>query len=148
MGKSISGVATKRIAADRLSAWLAFTVVSAASSSALAAQAATADDPLLGEITVSGTRIQQDGITAPTPVTVVDAVRLQDLGATNIGNLLNTLPSFRPSSNLQTTNIGPRAAGMIQADLRGLAPVRTLVLVNGRRFVPSTQEGTVDLNQI
>lgn len=103
---------------------------------------------MLGEITVSGTRIQQDGITAPTPVTVVDAVRLQDLGATNIGNLLNTLPSFRPSSNLQTTNIGPRAAGMIQADLRGLAPVRTLVLVNGRRFVPSTQEGTVDLNQI
>lgn len=130
------------------SIWLAFAVVGAASSTALAAQAASSNDVALEEITVTGTRIQQDGITAPTPVTVVDASRLQDLGATNIGNLLNALPSFRPSANLQTTNIGPRAAGMIQADLRGLAPVRTLVLVNGRRFVPSTQEGTMDLNQI
>jgi outer membrane receptor protein involved in Fe transport len=128
--------------------WLAFTVVGAASSAALAAQASAPAEASLEEITVTGTRIQQDGITAPTPVTVVDAARLQDLGATNIGNLLNTLPSFRPSANQQTTNIGPRAAGMIQADLRGLAPVRTLVLVNGRRFVQSTQEGTVDLNQI
>src|SRR4051812_29595895 len=135
VGKSISGVTVRR--------FVALVVVSAASSSALAAQAAAAEDATLDEITVSGTRIQQDGITAPTPVTVVDATRLQDLGATNLGNLLNSLPSFRPSSNLQTTNIGPRAAGMIQADLRGLAPVRTLVLVNGRRFVPSTQEGTV-----
>ena len=148
VGKLISRVEKRRFPIEKMAAWLAFSVVGAASSAALAAQAAASTEPSLEEITVTGTRIQQDGITAPTPVTVVDAARLQDLGATNIGNLLNTLPSFRPSANLQTTNIGPRAAGMIQADLRGLAPVRTLVLVNGRRFVPSTQEGTIDLNQI
>jgi len=148
VGKSVFRIETQRFSAGNLAAWLAFSVVGAASSTALAAQAAAPAEPSLEEITVTGTRIQQDGITAPTPVTVVDAARLQDLGATNIGNLLNTLPSFRPSANQQTSNIGPRAAGMIQADLRGLAPVRTLVLVNGRRFVQSTQEGTVDLNQI
>jgi hypothetical protein len=93
--------------------------------------------------TVTGTR-NADGITAPTR----QCRTLQDLGATNLGNVLNALPSFRPSSNPQTTNITPRAAGMIQADLRGLTPVRTLVLVNDRRFIPSTQEGTIDLNQI
>ena len=115
---------------------------------ALSAESSLATDTALEEVTVTGTRIRQDGITAPTPVTVVDAARMQDLAATNIGNVLNSLPSFRPSANLQTSNIQPRAAGMIQADLRGLAPVRTLVLVNDRRFVPSTQEGTIDLNQV
>jgi len=62
--------------------------------------------------------------------------------------VLNTLPSFRASTTPQTSNISPREAGTIQADLRGLGPTRTLVLVDGRRFIPSTQEGTVDLNQI
>ncbi|MEO8306627.1 MAG: TonB-dependent receptor [Pseudomonadota bacterium] len=115
---------------------------------ALAAEPPASDDTALAEVTVTGTRIRQDGITAPTPVTVVDAARMQDLAATNIGNMLNTLPSFRPSANQQTSNIQPRGAGTIQADLRGLSPVRTLVLVNDRRFIPSTQEGTIDLNQI
>jgi outer membrane receptor protein involved in Fe transport len=102
----------------------------------------------LEEITVTGSRITRDGITAPTPVTVVNAERFQNLGATNIGQVLNTLPSFRATSNPQTANIQPRAAGTSLADLRGLGTPRTLVLVNGRRFVPSTLEGAVDLNQI
>ncbi|MDQ1303411.1 MAG: iron complex outerrane recepter protein [Pseudomonadota bacterium] len=135
--------------AGRVAGWLTCTCVAGAwSPLALPADAADSDDAGLVEVTVTGTRIRQDGITAPTPVTVVGAERLQDLGATNLGNVLNALPSFRPSSNPQTTNITPRAAGMIQADLRGLTPVRTLVLVNDRRFIPSTQEGTIDLNQI
>ena len=102
----------------------------------------------LEEITITGSRIVRDGVTAPTPVTVVSAERLQNLGATNIGQVLNTLPSFRASSSPQTANIQPRAAGTSLADLRGLGTNRTLVLVNGRRFVPSTLEGAVDLNQI
>ena len=107
-----------------------------------------AESDALEEVTVTGSRIVRDGITAPTPVTVVSSERLQNLGATNIGQVLNTLPSFRASSNPQTANIQPRAAGTSLADLRGLGTNRTLVLVNGRRFVPSTLEGAVDLNQI
>ena len=116
---------------------------------ALGARVAQAQEAeSLDEITVTGSRIVRDGLTAPTPVTVVSAERLQNLGATNIGDVLNTLPSFRASSNPQTANIQPRAAGTSLADLRGLGTNRTLVLVNGRRFVPSTLEGAVDLNQI
>jgi outer membrane cobalamin receptor len=117
---------------------------------ALASRGASAQEATeaLEEITVTGSRIVRDGITAPTPVTVVSSERLQNLGATNIGQVLNTLPSFRASSNPQTANIQPRAAGTSLADLRGLGTNRTLVLVNGRRFVPSTLEGAVDLNQI
>ena len=102
----------------------------------------------LEEVTVTGSRISRDGTATPTPVTVVSQERLQNLGATNIGQVLNTLPSFRASTTPQTSNISPRAAGTIQADLRGLGPTRTLVLVDGRRFIPSTQDGTIDLNQI
>jgi outer membrane receptor protein involved in Fe transport len=117
---------------------------------ALASHGAAAQENTepLEEITVTGSRIVRDGITAPTPVTVVGSERFQNLGATNIGQVLNTLPSFRASSNPQTANIQPRAAGTSLADLRGLGTNRTLVLVNGRRFVPSTLEGAVDLNQI
>jgi iron complex outermembrane recepter protein len=115
----------------------------------LACSTAEAQEPEgLEEVTVTGSRIVRDGITAPTPVTVVSAERLQNLGATSIGDVLNTLPSFRATSNPQTANIQPRAAGTNLADLRGLGTNRTLVLVNGRRFVPSTLEGAVDLNQI
>jgi outer membrane receptor protein involved in Fe transport len=102
----------------------------------------------LEEVTVTGSRIIRDGMTAPSPVTVVSAERIANLGATNIGQVLNTLPSFRATSNPQTSNIQARGAGFIQADLRGLGATRTLVLVNGKRFIPSTLEGTVDLNQI
>lgn len=104
--------------------------------------------PVLEEVTVTGSRIVRDGTTTPTPVTVVGAARLQDMATPNIGDVLNTLPSFRASTNPSTNNIQPREAGSIQADLRGLGPNRTLVLVDGHRFVPSTIEQTVDLNQI
>lgn len=110
-----------------------------------------AQEPLglqLEEVTVTGSRITRDGVSAPTPVTVIGAERLSNLGASNIGQVLNTLPSFRGTSGPQTANIQPRNAGLLLADLRGLGTARTLVLVDGRRFMPSTQEGGVDLNQI
>jgi iron complex outermembrane receptor protein len=112
----------------------------------VAAQEPVAEE--LEEITVTGSRIARDGIASPTPVTVIGAQRLADLGSPNIGQLLNTLPSFRATSGPQTANIQPRNAGLVLADLRGLGTARTLVLVDGRRFMPSTQEGNVDLNQI
>ncbi|RYZ68603.1 MAG: hypothetical protein EOP08_00115, partial [Proteobacteria bacterium] len=121
-------------------------IVAALALTSAASFAAQPDD--LEELVVTGSRIVRDGVSAPTPVTVVGAERIENLGATSIGAVLNTLPSFRASTNPQTSNIGPGNAGMTQVDLRGLSPVRTLVLVNGRRFAPSTQQGTVDINQI
>lgn len=118
---------------------------------AVSSVAVAQDEPqpiALEEVTVTGSRIVRDGVTAPTPVTVVSAERVANLGATNIGQVLNTLPSFRASANPQTANIQPRNAGITSPDLRGLGTARTLVLVDGRRFIPSTLEGAVDLNQI
>src|SRR4051794_15427440 len=62
----------------------------------------------LQEVTVTGSRIQRpSGFTAPQPVTVVGAERLEQRAITNIGDALNELPSFRASTNpatQQTTN--------------------------------------------
>lgn len=104
------------------------------------------------EIIVTGTRILSAGFTAPTPVTELDADRLQKMGSTSIGEALAQLPAFRatvgPSNSVVGQNISPVNAGARIADLRGLGPSRTLVLVDSRRFAPSTSTGTVDLNLI
>ncbi len=107
-------------------------------------------------IVVTGTRLSPTGFTAPTPVTVLDEDLLQQQGATNIADALNALPAFRPQSTPATAAIFLSNVGANLADLRGLGAQRTLVLVNGRRFVPSTVSGstsfapagTVDLNMI
>jgi outer membrane receptor protein involved in Fe transport len=113
------------------------------------APAASEDQASEDDIVVTGSRIARAGFTAPTPVTVVGQDQIQARGDTNIAEVLNELPSFRPSQTPEnsfvtiTGNIGARTL-----DLRGLAPQRTLVLVNGRRFIPSSAQGTVDLNLI
>ncbi len=113
-----------------------------------AAQSAERDEAIQ-EVTVTGSRIQRaDGFTAPTPVTVIGAERLEQRAISNVGDLLNELPSFRAFTSpatIQNTNgnIGARVL-----DLRGLSASRTLVLVDGKRFVASTSQGTIDVNLI
>jgi outer membrane receptor protein involved in Fe transport len=101
------------------------------------------------EIVVTGSRIARQGFTAPTPLTVIGQDAIQAQGDTNIAEVLAEFPAFRPGQAPEnsfvtiTGNIGARTL-----DLRGLEPQRTLVLVNGRRFIPSSPQGTVDLNLI
>jgi outer membrane receptor protein involved in Fe transport len=99
-----------------------------------------------GEIIVTGSRIARSGFTTPTPVTVLGQDRLEDLAATSIGDALAELPGFRALSSPSTSGITLGAVGSRFADLRALGAVRTLVLLDGRRFVPSNVEGTVNLN--
>ncbi|MBB3358903.1 outer membrane receptor protein involved in Fe transport [Novosphingobium capsulatum] len=102
-----------------------------------------------GPIVVTGTRIAS-GFDAPTPVSVMGAERLAERGASNIGDALNELPAFRSTQTPASTGLSA-AAGYVGGrilDLRGLGSVRTLTLVDGKRFVPSTTQATVDTNMI
>jgi len=114
------------------------------------AQPASATDSNdIEAIVVTGSRIARSGFNTPTPVTVVGEERMEKLGVTNVADALNQIPSFRATTTPATqlyfsgTNIGARTL-----DLRGLGASRTLVLVDGRRFVSSNTQGTVDLNLI
>ncbi len=97
------------------------------------------------EVVTIGSRIERVDLDAVSPVTVVNAEEFTLSGNINIEQKLAelplTLPSFGPSSN----NPGD---GSARVNLRGLGDARTLVLVNGRRYIPSTQTGVVDLNTV
>ncbi|BBB14534.1 TonB-dependent receptor (plasmid) [Sphingopyxis sp. FD7] len=99
-------------------------------------------------ITVTGSRVVRDGSAAPTPLTVVGAERLEQRAITNVGEALNELPSFRPLVTPATQQATGGNVGARILDLRGLGATRTLVLVDGKRFVPSTTQGTIDVNLI
>jgi len=103
-------------------------------------------------VTVTATRVNREGYTAPTPTTTIDPEQLQQRATTNLGNFLDELPSFRPSTQPSTNGSAQRSKGSIFLDLRGLGSSRTLVLVDGQRFVPEMDNGlaayNVNLNQI
>jgi iron complex outermembrane recepter protein len=110
---------------------------------------ADSDSPTgLTQVVVTGSRIQRNGFEAPTPVSVVGADRADELGTTNLGQLMNQLPSFRPTQTPASQSSTAGYVGGNVLDLRGLGSQRTLVLVDGERFVPSTTIGTVDTNFI
>src|SRR4051812_39159163 len=112
----------------------------------------TADDAAktedVGAVVVTASRITRQGFTAPTPVTTIGAEQLQRQPPTPLGDVLKNTPSFRATTTLGTSGVNSRGGGQVTADLRGLGATRTLVLVNGRRFVPSTAESTVDLKLV
>lgn len=102
----------------------------------------------MAEVVVTGSRIARTGFTAPTPVTTVGAAEIATRAPTTLGETLQALPSFRQSSGASPGGVTSRGGGQLIADMRGLGSERTLTLVNGRRFVPTTAEGTVDMKLI
>jgi outer membrane receptor protein involved in Fe transport len=106
-------------------------------------------------IVVTGSRIARSGFDSPTPVTVLGSEQIARQGASNIAEVLNEIPAFRPQSTPSTTAIFMNNIGASTADLRGLGANRTLVLIDGRRVVPATvaggsfaPAGAVDLNMV
>ncbi len=130
----------------------------AAQSDQSGAQSAAADKSTVQEVQITGTRIQRSGFSTPTPVTVVDRETMDALGFVNIGDVVGQLPMNNPEVSPTNTSQGSLNAyvsdanvGAQLANLRGLNPffgTRTLTLVDGHRFVPSTNGGAVDLSLI
>lgn len=100
----------------------------------------------LQDIVVTGSRIVRSGYSAPTPLSVISSEDLERRAAISIGSVLQETPSFRPSQNPTAARTFTNSG--YYADLRGLGANRTLVLVDGRRFVPTSSVGTVDLNMV
>src|SRR5689334_17579452 len=95
-------------------------ILTAAAYAQAQTQAAEPEDSLQ-EVTVTGSRIQRpNGFSAPQPVTVVTADRLEQRAITNIGDALNELPSFRATTNPSTQQNTAGNIGARVLDLRGL----------------------------
>jgi outer membrane receptor protein involved in Fe transport len=114
-----------------------------------AAQQSAEEKAGVERIAVTGSKIKRIGELSPTPVTVISGDTMVDAGITNVGELLSELPSAVAGLSPETTNGSVFASGLSQTSLRGLGSNRTLVLVNGRRFIGSNPGNTaVDLNNI
>lgn len=116
--------------------------------SSAAAQEVVGAASTLDEVVVTSSRVNRAGFVAPTPMTTLSADEINRQAPSNVGDVLNRIPSFKPSSTPATSGVTSLGGGQIIANLRGLGAQRTLVLVNGKRFVSSNINGTVDLAQI
>ncbi len=127
--------------------------VAAPATNATTTAAEPAQEPIAGAddaIVVTGSRIRRPDLESASPVAVIDSQQIQAQGIVNTQDLLAKLPQVgipglsRTNSNFLTTG-----NGVATINLRNLGDSRTLVLVNGRRFVPGVA-GTsiVDVNNI
>jgi iron complex outermembrane receptor protein len=125
------------------------------------AAAASGSDSPSGDIVVTGSRIRRDPLDNPSPVVTVDEAAIAKTGLSSIADVLQRIPAssgglnskFNNSGNLgNPPDGGGVGAGSAAIDLRYLGAKRTLVLVDGLRYVNGASAsgipGTVDLNSI
>jgi len=101
----------------------------------------------LEEVVVTGSRIRRKDLTTAAPVSVVNKEQIAASGQVSIGDFLQTIPEQSGGLGRGNNNGGD---GTVQIALRGLGAQRTLVLVNGRRWVPggAGANDSVDLNTL
>lgn len=110
---------------------------------AFAQEQPPSDSTEVGELIITGSRIARINVDAPVPVAVVDRTAIEGTGQVNIGDLINQLPAAGVSGyTAVSTGFATAQAGVTAINLRNLGSERTLVLMNGRRYVagvPGTQ---------
>ncbi|MEX6999514.1 TonB-dependent receptor plug domain-containing protein, partial [Pseudomonas aeruginosa] len=90
-------------------------------------------EPAEGDtVVVTGSRIKRRDLETAAPVAVVGQEEFKLSGTVNVEQVINTLPQVIPGSTSFSNNPG---GGVSTLNLRGLGENRTLVLVNGRRWM-------------
>lgn len=142
---------SKAIAAAIQSTGSATLARNTAASAIIAIMSTAAYAQQIEEISVTGSRIQRPGLTSQMPVTSVSRDEMDILATTTLGDALDALPQFLGSAVLADTQnmfeggyLG--TSGQSNLNLRGIGGSRTLVLLDGRRFVPSNRYGQVDIS--
>ncbi len=112
---------------------------------AVSAFAQEASTEKLERIEITGSRIKSVGAESSSPITSVGKEDLAIKQPVAVEELVRGLPAAYPAIGPSINN---GSNGTASIDLRGMGSNRTLVLINGRRFVPATLGGTVDTNAI
>ncbi len=112
------------------------------------ADSATASGNSTENIVVTGSRLKTSNATSESPVVEITAAQIAHTQAQTLEDVLTKLPEVGTSGLYNTTNNG--GSGVSCIDLRNLGVERTLVLVDGKRFVNtlSANANCVDLNNI
>src|SRR5471030_795859 len=102
------------------------------------------------QVQITGSRISSPGAESPSPLQVLTAADIAASGVTNLQDLLDKNPTMgTPTLSRTNSNFLTSSGGVSTVNLRNLGDSRTLVLINGRRFVSGVPGDTaVDLNTI
>lgn len=104
------------------------------------------------EIVVTGSRISRRDSTSSSPISTVGGDILAATGQPSLDKAIGQLPQFSGAQG--AAEVGDAqgtigfAGGQSYSDLRGLGPNRSLVLLDGKRLMPSSPDGAIDLNTI
>ena len=122
---------------------------------------APAADTASQDIVVTGSRVRRNPLDQDAPRIFVDQQDIQKTGLNSVTDVLQRLPSAAGGLNTKFNNSGNFGnppdgggvgAGAAEIDLRYLGSKRTLVLVDGLRYVNAASAsgvpGSVDLNSI
>jgi iron complex outermembrane recepter protein len=109
-------------------------------------EAPKAEAAYLDHIVVTGTRILRRDFDSASPVITVMPEFFESIGAPTVEAAMNRLPQLVP--DVSGTSNNPGESGQAFLNLRGLGPTATMVLLNGRRLIPSNGAGVVDVNLI
>lgn len=98
----------------------------------LAVQAQDDAADTVDEIVVTGSRIRRVDLEGPSPVVVVSAEDIKEIGFSTVQDVLSDLPQNSGGSfdQQQAFSFTPAASGI---DLRGVGVGRSLTLINGKR---------------
>jgi len=113
------------------------------------------------EVVVTGSRIRRNPLDEPVAIMEIGASDIENTGLTNLGDALQQLPISGSAINSQFNVPGNSGfpqdgsgigAGAVQLSIRNVSAKRTLVLVDGRRWIAGASAsgvpGAVDLNTI
>lgn len=103
-------------------------------------------------IVVTGSHIRSSNFSSSSPLEVLGAEDMAKGGDTNVAQFLDRVPSIVGSDTPSSNNVNTAtSSGLNTVALRNLGSTRTLVLVDGMRYVSGVSAGAgygVDLNSI
>ncbi len=103
-------------------------------------------DQVIEEVITTGSRIKRADLESASPVTVLSREDILAAGITDVGSLIQSMPSMSGSPIGTTTNNGGN--GSVLIDLRGMGVDRTLTLINGQRTVDGGDYQTIPATMI
>ena len=126
---------------------------------ALTVSAAPADPPSVSDnkgeiesIVVTGSRISRRDYQSDSPIVTIDQSTIEAAGQPTLDRAIGEMPQFAAAQGMSEVGDVQGATGFAggqsYGDLRGLGPNRALVLIDGRRPMPSNPNGSIDLNTI
>lgn len=98
------------------------------------AQEKTETTEKIQKVEVTGTSIKRTNTETASPVQVIKAEDIKRSGASNMTELLQTIPAITSGGQNDFTSGNGFASGTATASLRGLGSASTLTLINGRRM--------------